>query len=269
MAAWATTQAAPLVNISLEGRKAGTTAWLKEIPDAAQGDTIEFRVLLNMAPVGTSNTQRDPATQQMVTTTINSLNAQLDGMNSLFLKVAQNPADSMQVNFLRGPIQEDPDTGEPRDYQTDILPAPWRAGTGAFGGNLVPRTGTPHNDLADIRPVRAAGSFAGAGANPAIVMNVPSATGAPFLNVGRFQVMSNGVGTIMPMWGGSTSGGGRVNATDANSPPFFVTNDTQANSADPIVGFSPLIVGVPEPSTFVLAGLGLVGLAAFARRRKA
>ena len=148
-------QAAPLVNISVEGRHAGTTAWLKTIPDVAAGDVIQYRVLVDMAPVGTANTQ--PGAGGPVTTTIQSLTNNLDGMNSLSLKLGQLSTDSIQVNFSRGPITTDPDTGDPIDTQQNaILSNSWKAGTGAYGGDLSAR-GNGMNDLAKIRLVRAAG----------------------------------------------------------------------------------------------------------------
>src|SRR4029078_4712724 len=95
LTAWASVQAAPLVNISVEGRKAGTTAWLKTIDQVAVGDVIQYRVLVDMAPVGTTNTQ--PGAGGPVTTTIQTLTNNLDGMNSLSLKIGQAASDSIQV----------------------------------------------------------------------------------------------------------------------------------------------------------------------------
>ena len=59
----------------------------------------------------------------------------------------------------------------------------------------------------------------------------------------------------MPSWDFSKgTGGGRINATDAGSPPFFVTAES-LSSNDPNVGFSPLVLGaVPEPSHDCLGG---------------
>jgi hypothetical protein len=261
LAAWASVQAAPLVNISVEGRKAGTTAWLKTIPDVAAGDVIQYRVMVDMAPLQTSNTQ--PGVGGPVTTTIQSLTAGLDGMNTLSMRLWQAASDSIQVNFSRGPIVDE--DGELVDHQQNAIPSAWRNGTGAFGGNLKPR-GNGNNDLGEVRLVRSSGNFAGI--DPSAVFT-PPATNPDNLN--QFTVMTGGqLGTINVGWDFARgTGGGRVNATDAGSPAFFVTPET-LNSADPIAGFSPLILGaVPEPSTIALMASGLIGLVAFARRRRA
>src|SRR4029079_8929958 len=172
-------------------RKAGPTAVLKPLPDGAAGDVIQYRVLVDMAPVGTANTQ--PGAGGPVTTTIQTLTNNLDGMNSLSLKLGQAASDSIQVNFSRGPITTDPDTGDPVDTQQGaILSSSWKAGTGAYGGDLSPR-GNGMNDLAKIRLVRAAGSFAGI--DPIAVFGPPATNPN---NLSQFTVMTGGqLGTII------------------------------------------------------------------------
>jgi hypothetical protein len=254
LTAWASLQAAPLVTLSVEGRKAGTTDWLKSIPDVAAGDVIQYRVMVDMAPIGTTNNG----------VTINSLTTGLDGMNTLSFKLWQAASDSIQVNFSRAGIVPDPDTGEPVDHQTPAIVGTWKNGTGAFGGDLAPR-GNGNNDLVRIRAVRAAGSFLGI--DPVAVFGPPSSNPD---NLAQFTVATGGqLGTINVAWDEAAGdGGGRVNATDAGSAPFFVTAQS-LGGADPIVGFSPLTLGaVPEPSTIALVATGLIGLVAFARRRR-
>lgn len=263
LTAWASVQAAPLVNIALQGKLPGepTSEWRSTITEVEVGDVIEYRIVFNMAPVGTSNTQ-DTATGPN-TLTVNSLTS-ADGMNSLYLALRQSAAEPIQVNFTRGAVVFDPDLGEDIDTQTQLLVGPWRAGTGARGGNLAPRAGTnPWMNLEDIRPVRASGSFQG-GSGMGIVSTAP-----PDLPlVGRMTVgaIDGGLeGHVWPAWGGATSGGGRING---GTNEFFVTEDTLAGN-DPIVGFTPLTLqAVPEPSTIALVAMGLVGVVAFARRRR-
>jgi hypothetical protein len=276
LAAWGSLQAAPLVQISLEGRRAGegVNDWRSTITDVKSGDRLEYRIRVAMSPVGTSNTQQEVT--GAVTRTINVLGPQ-DGMNSVHLNLRQAASDSIQVDFLRGAVRQvtDPETGEVTtvDDQLAFLPTAWKGLPGFTGGDLAPRAGTPYDNLDNIRAQRGGGSFAG-GTAPAVMATSASNADPNLEMVGDLMVMTDGLqGVIMPSWftGSGNSGGGRINAgSDPNAQTqFFVGNDTQANSADPMVGFTPLtLVGIPEPSTFVLAGLGLVGLVAVARRRR-
>ena len=67
------------------------------------------------------------------------------------------------------------------------------------------------------------------------------------------------------MWG-TASGAMRINGAGQ----IFITAAGQSG-ADPLVGFTPLTVAaaIPEPSTIALVGMGLLGLVAVARRRRA
>jgi hypothetical protein len=233
LAAWASVQAAPLAIITMEGRKVGTTAWLTTIPDVGVGDVIEYRLLGDLAPVGTVN----------VGGTINSTGG--SGLQSLSLAINQSAGDGIQVDF------NDPLPG------AQALRNGWGDGTGNSPGALSPRSNGLDN-LGAIRPIHTPGVYSAV--DPEVLLQGSTFTVASLSG-------PTATGTVTPTWG-PASGALRINGAGQ----VFLNNGTNGHfqqGPDPAVGFAPLTLqAIPEPSTIALAGLGLVGLVALARRRR-
>jgi hypothetical protein len=231
---WTTAQAAPLGYIIVEGRKLGTTDWVANLV-AAPGDVIEYRILADLAPVGTSNTQG--ATTRTITSTANS------GFQSLSLQIKQDASSPIQVSF-------DPPWADPNALAS--FRNGWADGTGASAGMPTPRPGGNGNDLVGIRPVHTAGVFSGA--DPEVVLSGST------LRV--TQIPAGAVGPLTPSWG-SVSGALRINGAGQ----VFITPDA-VNGPDPLIGFVPLnFVVIPEPATVLLAAIGAAAVAVLAGAR--
>jgi hypothetical protein len=130
--------AAPFLNLWLEGRKQGSNAQFSGHVSVTTGDTIEYRVLVDMAPIGTTNIQfgRERTIEELVPGS--------NGVVSLgVLTLLQSANDGIQTHF------DAPAT----------LANGWDAGIGARGGVSTPRAGSRWNDLVGVRAIQAPGVF--------------------------------------------------------------------------------------------------------------
>jgi len=147
-AAWATpSQAAPFVTMTLQGRITGSgNAFSTTVAvTSAGGQSIDYQVVVDMAPTGTSNVQG--ATSR----TITALTVGTDGLTSHKIDIFELATEAVQVNFTA-----------PADLNADPSPVAgdaWGVGTGANGGTSTVRPGGTGNDLIAIRPVHNTGVF--------------------------------------------------------------------------------------------------------------
>jgi hypothetical protein len=220
-------QAAPLVHFWLEGRRQGSSDPFGTTVAVSTGDVVEYRLQLQMAPIGTFNDHLDGDAAQ----------PGKHGMNSLSIAIVQNPLDQIQVD-LAAPA---------------ALAAGWDRGTGARGGAASERSNSLLNDLVDIRPIRAPGAFIGATANTVLS--------------GLFHVneISGLLGKVAAEWGTISGGGsfdGDVFFVWGPNHHDHGSNSTEG-SADPLTEFTPLALvaasapPIPEPSVIALAGVAI------------
>src|SRR3954470_18096260 len=92
-AAWAS----PFINLSVKGRVAGSGGDFTKLVSVLPGDTVEYQVWAQMAPIGTSNTQ-GTTTRTISSLTATTATVVADGIQSLKLDVYQASTDAVQVN---------------------------------------------------------------------------------------------------------------------------------------------------------------------------
>jgi hypothetical protein len=131
-------RAAPFINLWIEARKQGSDDDFASNVNVALGDTIEYRVRVDTAPIGAQNVQFGRER------TITQLLPGRDGINSLSLiTLLQSPEELIQTHF-----------NAPADMVNG-----WQVGTGSRGGVPTPRADLPWNDLVEVRAVQGPGVF--------------------------------------------------------------------------------------------------------------
>lgn len=106
-------KAAPLVYVWMEGRVAGTEDPYSTIVGVQAGQAVEYRIMLQMAPVGTTNEHYVNNVYHKAT--ITSLLRQEspdgpmgDGFNALWFDIYQNPLDPIQASLSPLTLNDDP-----------------------------------------------------------------------------------------------------------------------------------------------------------------
>jgi len=155
----ATVFGAPFAYVTMMGRVAGSGGVYAPIVSVLPGQSIEYRLYVQMAgPLPVSNSTSPAAT-------VTSLVSGTDGVNSLKFHIYEAADQAIQVSFTPILVPGDPE-GEPPIPDTWVgttLPAAWRASSGSYGGALDTSAGPGFVSpvVRDVRPVRGAGSMTG------------------------------------------------------------------------------------------------------------
>src|SRR4051812_384127 len=111
----------PFLNLSLLARTHGSSDPFSNSIAVSTGDILDYQVLIQMAPIGTTNGA----------TAITSLTTALDGVNSLNFNIIQSSSDQIQTNFVSSAILNTDPTALNNDS--------WLGNINARGGANTPR----------------------------------------------------------------------------------------------------------------------------------
>jgi hypothetical protein len=224
----------PFFNMWIVGRVAGSNGTFAGSVSALPGQSVEYQVWGQMAPIGTQNIQGT------TTRTITSLLpytgtvSHCDGVNSLFVDVWQDASDPVQADLQPVVLNDDP---------TPFADDSWDAGIGA-GGMRSARTGAGGaiNDLIGVRPIHGPGVFTDVDAEMIFsgTFSVPVAAPGP-------------ASLVRLRWYGTGTGGIHF----SSGALAFITPTTEFGT-DPYIGFIPAPLTSPSFSVSALpAGLSL------------
>jgi hypothetical protein len=235
-ATWsATCFGAPFVYAAVVGRVQGSGDPFSNVVVVQNvGDIVEFQVVADMAPIGTTNTNG--------ARTITSLTSGIDGLNSHKWDLYEAATAGIQVDFAT-----------PATLNADPTPAAndsWGAGIGANPGIPTARSGGLGNDLLKLRPIHAS--------------TVCTAIDPEVVAYGMFEIRSLGSASEIHIRISPAGAGGlRYNgSSNVFMQPGYIDgsnsshNGTESTS-DPFTGYMGLMV-VPEPSSLMLVGMAAV-----------
>jgi hypothetical protein len=220
-------QAEPLVHFKLEGRRQGSADPFASNVEVSLGDVVEYRLRMQMAPLGTMNTWLNTTPPD---------ESGRHGMNSLSVAIVEGVNDPIQVDLAS--------------------PAELAPGWGFRGGIPSPRNGLWH-DLFAIRPIQAPGVFKGAVEGTVLtgLFDVADVSGISGLVRAEWGSTS----------GGGVFYGQEFFVTGPNHPDVPPGQSSEASS-DPFTQFAPLSLtlagapSIPEPSTVALSLVAVASL---------
>ncbi|MDB5323669.1 MAG: hypothetical protein JWN40_5300 [Phycisphaerales bacterium] len=224
--------AAPLVNVKMLGstNQAGP---FSDTVTASAGQTVFYEMVVQLAQTGTTNGTKTINTRTAHPT---ATTAGYDGINSLSFSLLDDAANSVKVSFNA-------------DAALSTVTDAWNGAPGFSAGTRTSVGAGTNNRLTDVRPILAAGLYAGANAD-AIML-----TGSFVVNAG-----STGSSPIVGSFG-SVNGGFSFNSDTSTGSNTLANKPTITVAGEPnYVSFAPLTVAVPEPGMIGLAAAAVVGL---------
>lgn len=148
--------AAPIVNLTVLGNTDGSANYSSTVT-ASPGATVYFKVVAELAPIGTTNTQLGTAV------------------------TSETGINAVRFNIL-GPV-----SGVVGTFGTKALDAAWAAGTGANAGSVV------GNDVTNIFAAQSAGVYVGVNGSPSTVLtgqfSVSAVTTEGLLSLSKYSTM--------------------------------------------------------------------------------
>jgi hypothetical protein len=230
--AGAAATAAPLVNVKMLGstNQAGP---FSDTVTASAGQTVFYEMVVQLAPVGTTNGTKTINTRTSHPT---ATTAGYDGINSLSFSLLGDAVNSVSVSFNT-------------DAALSTITDAWNGAPGFSAGTRTSVGAGTNNRLTDVRPILAAGLFAGANADSVLL------TGSFVVNAG-----STGSSAIVGSYG-SLNGGFSFNSDTSTGTNTLANKPSIVAASEPnYVSFAPLTVAVPEPGTIGFAAVAAVGM---------
>jgi hypothetical protein len=220
-------RAAPLVNYQILGSSNGTN--YSSSLQVVAGQTYDFEVVGELAPVGTVNTHGTIAAEV----------PGQDGIGSASFTLTDAGSNAIQISFA-----------------TEVLQGTYTQGTGAGPGTPTSAGGT-NNQLAGARPANANGTETAVGTQDVLETGTFTVPTAP----------TSSTSTIVGSFGGTISGL-RINDAANNILITSITESSSdpIQGIAPLTLTTSSGSSVPEPASLAVFGLGAMGL--LLRRRR-